>query len=273
MSASFSMPLVLKVVFCSSVVKIIAVPSKKVLKMTVAFDGSAYVGWQRQPNGLSIQEKIEEILKRLTGKRVVIEGSSRTDTGVHALGMVASFKWPKTNMSIVDLKKALNALLPEDVRVLGLEEVPSKFHARFSAKGKIYRYRILNADVSDPFRRKTVWFIHQKMNVRAMNQAAGCFVGKHDFSSVAANPGYERTTMVRHIKRCEVKKRGDEVRIEVEADGFLYKMVRTIVGTLVQVGTGKRDASSVKELIASKDRRLAGKTAPAHGLYLLQVKY
>jgi tRNA pseudouridine38-40 synthase len=242
-------------------------------KISVVFDGSAYFGWQRQPNGISVQERIEEVLKRLTGKRVVLEGSSRTDTGVHALGMVASFKWSKKKMSVADLKKALNALLPDDIRIRDLEEVSSKFHARFSAKGKIYRYRILNADVSDPFRRKMVWFIHQKLNVRAMNQAARYFVGKHDFSSVAANPGYARTTMVRHIKRCEAKKRGDEIHIEVEADGFLYKMVRTIVGTLVQVGLGKRDVASVKELIASKDRRLAGKTAPAHGLYLVQVQY
>lgn len=243
------------------------------LKMVVIFDGSAYFGWQWQPNGVSVQEKIEEALKHLTGKRIVLEGSSRTDTGVHALGMVASFKWPKKNMLIADLKKALNALLPEDIRVQNIKKMAPDFHARFSAKGKIYRYRILNAPISDPFRRKMVWYIYQKLDVRLMRRAAKCFVGKKDFSSVAANPGYKRTTMVRHIKRCQVRTRGDEIYIEVEADGFLYKMVRTIVGTLVQVGLGKRDVFSVKELIASKDRRLAGKTAPAQGLYLIQVKY
>jgi tRNA pseudouridine38-40 synthase len=245
----------------------------KNLKVILAYNGSAYVGWQRQPNGISVQQKLEEALSQLSGSKVTVEGASRTDTGVHALGMVVSFRWTPERPSWKELTRSLNALLPEDIRVLKISRVSEKFHARFEAKTKLYRYRILNSPIGDPFRLGTAWYIPKPLNVSEMKRAANCFVGKHDFSSVAVNPGYERETMVRTIRRCDVAKSKDEIHIEVEGDGFLYKMVRTMVGTLVEVGLGKRDSHSIKSLIKSRDRTKAGKTAPAHGLYLVKVKY
>jgi len=243
------------------------------LKITLSYDGSAYVGWQRQPNGISVQEKVEEVLKKLSGSKVIVEGASRTDTGVHALGMVISFRWPAKRPGWNELARSLNALLPEDIRILKVSRVSEKFHARFNAKRKLYRYRILNSKTGDPFRRGVSWLIFRSLNVSAMNRAARCFVGKHDFSSVAANPGYERETMVRTIRMCRVIRNKDEIHVEVEGDGFLYKMVRTMVGTLVEVGLGKRKPDSIKELIRSQDRTKAGKTAPAQGLFLVKVVY
>jgi tRNA pseudouridine38-40 synthase len=243
------------------------------LKAIIAYDGTAYVGWQVQDNGISVQSKIEKVLLEIGGEAVILHGASRTDTGVHALGMVATFDWSHSKIGVEELQKGLNALLPEDIRILDLSVAPKKFHARFDAKSKLYRYRILNQSVGDPFRRTTCWFIHRPLDLSSMRKAAKAFVGKHDFSAVATNPGYERTTMVRHIFRCEILKRAEEVHIEVEGDGFLYKMVRTIVGTLVQVGLGRRPWQSVQQLIASRDRSQAGTTAPAHGLCLVQVKY
>jgi len=243
------------------------------LKLVIAYDGGAYFGWQRQPNGMSVQQRIEEVLEKLCGQHVNVYGASRTDTGVHALGMVAHIEWSKISLAIPELHRALNALLPEDLRVLAIARAAQSFHARFDAVSKLYRYRILNSPIGDPFRRGASWFIPQKLNVTAMREAAAFFVGKHNFSSVAVNPGYERTTMVRHIHRCAVIKKSDEVHVEIEGDGFLYKMVRTIVGTLVEVGYKRRTSESVRELLKSRDRRLAGQTAPAHGLFLVRVRY
>jgi tRNA pseudouridine38-40 synthase len=244
------------------------------IRIVLAYDGQAYVGWQRQSNGISVQEKLEEVLSRIAEKKVQVEGASRTDTGVHALGMTASFRWDRVRPSGSELHRAVNALLPGDIRVTSLAKAPLKFHARFSAKRKLYRYRILCHPTGDAFRRLYTWHVSSPLNLFAMRKAARSFVGKMDFSSVAANPGYDRTTMVRTIFRCAVlRKPNDEIHIEVEGDGFLYKMVRTIVGTLVDVGKGKRDAESISTMLNSRDRRLAGKTAPAQGLYLVHVKY
>lgn len=255
--------------------KVDASPEEKVVivKIVVAYDGSAYVGWQRQPNGISVQEKIEKVLFDLSGQKVILHGASRTDTGVHALGMVAHFEWNVQRPAWNELVRPLNALLPEDIRILNLAREKGDFHARFSAKWKLYRYRILNSSVSDPFRRQQCWSIHNPLNISAMNRAARFFVGKKDFSAVAVNPGYERTSMVRTIRRCVVLRKKDEVHVEVEGDGFFYKMVRTMVGTLVEVGLGKRSPEEVKKLILEKNRSNAGMTSPAHGLYLVKVFY
>ncbi len=239
----------------------------------VAFDGEAYAGWQRQANGISVQQKIEEALRQLCGHAVTVHGASRTDSGVHALAMSIHFEWKAERPDGSDLMRSLNALLPEDIRVLKLVHAKPDFHSRFDACSKIYRYRIFNNRLGDPFRRKVAWFIHRPLDLAAMKRAAKLFVGKKNFSAMAANPGYERTTMVRHIRRCAILKRGDEIHLEVEADGFLYKMVRTIVGTLVDVGLGRRSVESVRGLLKSKDRNGAGKTAPAHGLFLVRVNY
>lgn len=243
------------------------------LKLSLAYDGEAYVGWQRQTNGISVQEKLEEALQQICGKPIVVHGASRTDQGVHALGMATHFEWPKEQIKPLVLQRALNALLPNDIRVLRIVRAPKDFHARFSASSKLYRYRILNKAIADLFQRKVTWFIHQSLDIEAMNKAASTFIGKHDFSSVAVNPGYKRTSMVRNIYRCAVLKRKDEIHIEIEADGFLYKMVRTIVGTLVEVGLGKRSANSIGVLLKARSRSLAGKVAPAHGLFLVRVNY
>jgi len=250
------------------------------LKLILAYDGSSFVGWQRQASGISVQQVLEETLEKIAGTRVIARGASRTDTGVHAMGMAVSFHWPAERLAPEKLQRALNALLPDSIRALRLARVSSDFHARFDARWKLYRYRILNAPVADPFRRESVWFIHRPLDLEGMRKAAGLMAGRHDFSSFAANPGYERSTMMRHIRRCEVIRRragppftGNEIHVEVDGNSFLYKMVRTMVGTLVEVGLGKREAGSIRELIRSRDRKLAGKTAPAHGLYLMWVKY
>ncbi len=243
------------------------------LKVILAYDGSAYAGWQRQASGISVQQRLEEALQQISGRRVIVKGASRTDSGVHALGMAADFEWPVTRPDFKQLPCALNSLLPEDIRILKIMRASPGFHARFDARWKLYRYRILNTPVSDPFRRATSWFIHKPLILSRMRSAARCFVGKKDFSSVAANPGYERSTMIRHIRRCAVLRRKDEVHIEVEADGFLYKMVRTITGMLVEVGLGKRAPESVRELLKARDRKLAGKTAPPQGLFLVRIYY
>ena len=250
------------------------------LKLTLAYDGGPYVGWQRQALGVSVQQRLEEALQKIAGTRVVAHGASRTDTGVHALGMVVSFHWPSARLEPSKLQRALNALLPEDIRVLKLQRARADFHARFEARWKLYRYRILNAPVADPFRRKVTWFIHPPLDLTAMQQATRRLVGEHHFASMAVNPGYSRSSMARHIRRCEVICRracppfvGNEIHVEVEGNSFLYKMVRTMVGTLVEVGLGKRTPESIRDLIRSRDRKLAGKTAPAHGLFLVRVFY
>ncbi|MBI4025845.1 MAG: tRNA pseudouridine(38-40) synthase TruA [Verrucomicrobia bacterium] len=243
------------------------------LKVTLAYDGGAYVGWQRQAAGISVQQRVEDALRQIGGRPITVNGASRTDRGVHALGMVANFHWPRARPDPATLLRALNALLPADIRVLKISRAAPDFHARFNARWKLYRYRILSTPIGDPFRRTVCWLMHAHLNVRAMRKAARFFVGRHDFSSVAVNPGYERASMVRHIRRCVVRPLEDEILVEVEADGFLYKMVRTIVGTLVETGLGKRAPETIRPLLESCDRRLAGKTAPAHGLFLARVRY
>lgn len=243
------------------------------LRLLIAYDGSGYAGWQRVATGVGVQERIEEALEKIAGRRVAVEGASRTDRGVHATGMTASLDWAHPRLAAADLRRALNALLPSDIRVLEARRAPPGFHARFSAKRKLYRYRIQNAPVADPLRRGVCWHVPHALDLAAMRAAAEAFVGRHDFSAVATNPGYARASMVRTVRLCRVRRRGDEVLVEVEGDGFLYKMVRTMVGTLVEVGGGRREASSVAAMLAARDRRRAGKTAPAHGLCLARVGY
>lgn len=243
------------------------------VRLTIAYDGTSYAGWQRVATGLTVQEQVEKVLAGIAGRHVGVEGASRTDRGVHAAGMVASLDWAHPRLGPLELRRALNALLPADIRILEARRVAAGFHARFSAKRKLYCYRIQNAPVADPLRRGLCWHLSHPLDLDAMRAAARAFVGKHDFTTMAANPGYERTSMVRTVLRCDLRKRGDEIVLEVEGDGFLYKMVRTMVGTLAEVGAGRRAANSVAALLRAKDRRLAGKTAPAHGLCLVRVFY
>ena len=244
-------------------------------KLTVAYDGTSYEGWQVQKIGTGVQEKLEAALARLFPSRPRVHSSSRTDTGVHALGMVVHFEVPRTesSMSSRKLALALNAWLPEDVRVLQAARAAKDFHARFGATGKQYRYFVWNHSSMNPLLRSTAWHVPRPLQLSAMRRAARCFLGEHDFRSVAANPGYAKKSSVRKLWRCDVKKSGPLLTFIIEGDGFLYKMCRGIVGTLVQVGLGKFPAETMDGLLAKKDRRLAGMTAPAHGLVLWKVFY
>lgn len=244
-------------------------------KLIIAYDGTAYEGWQVQKIGTGVQQKIEEALARLFPSRPRVHSSSRTDTGVHALGMVGHFDVPQAecSMSPRKLALALNAWLPADVRVLQASRAAPRFHARFDAAGKQYRYFVWNHAAMNPLVRRTAWHVPRPLDAAAMRRAALHFRGRHDFQSFAANPGYAKESTIRELWRCEVKKSGALLTFIIEGDGFLYKMCRGIVGTLVQVGLGKFSAEAIKGIMANRDRRLAGMTAPAHGLVLWKVFY
>lgn len=244
-------------------------------KLTIAYDGAAYQGWQVQKIGLGVQQKVEEALGRLFPSHPRLHSSSRTDTGVHALGMVAHFEVPRAEWreSASKLALAVNAWLPEDIRVLGAARARAEFHARFGATGKQYRYQVWNHPAMNPLLRNLAWHVPRPLNVVAMRQAAAQLVGRHDFQSFAANPGYSKASTVRTLSRCAIRQSGCSLTFIIEGDGFLYKMCRGIVGTLVQVGVGKFSPDEAREMLASKDRRVAGMTAPAHGLVLWKVSY
>lgn len=244
-------------------------------KLTIAYDGTGYEGWQVQKIGTGVQQKVEEALAKLFPSGPRLHSSSRTDTGVHALGMVAHFEAPSTEWksSAGKLALAINAWLPDDIRVLSASKAAADFHARFDAAGKQYRYFVWNHAAMNPMLRKSAWHVPRRLALGQMRAAAGQFVGKHDFKSFTANTGYERSSTVRKLSRCEIKRQGPLLTFVVEGDGFLYKMCRGIVGTLVQVGLGKFAPSEIKELLTKKDRRFAGMTAPAHGLVLWKVFY
>ena len=244
-------------------------------KLTIAYDGTGYEGWQVQKTGTGVQEKVETALAKLFPCHPCVHSSSRTDTGVHALGMVAHFEVPpaESRMSMRKLALALNAWLPEDIRVVAAARAQKDFHARFNADGKQYRYFVWNRSAMNPLIRHTAWHVPRPLNLSAMRLAAPHFVGKHDFQSFAANPGYAKATTVRTLARCELKRRGPLLTFIIEGDGFLYKMCRGIVGTLVQVGLGKFPAGEVQRMLAKRDRRMGGMSAPARGLVLWKVFY
>jgi tRNA pseudouridine38-40 synthase len=244
-------------------------------KLTIAYDGTRYAGWQAQKIGTGVQQKLEEALAKLFPSRPRVHSSSRTDTGVHALGMVAHFEVPaaECRMPARKLALALNAWLPEDVRVLAAARAPKDFHARFGAAGKQYRYWVWNHLAMNPLIRHTAWHVPRPLDLEAMRQAAPLLLGQHDFQSFAANPGYPKASTVRTLTRCVIKPSGRLLTFIIEGEGFLYKMCRGIVGTLVQVGLGKFPPGEIKAMLARKDRRAAGMTAPAHGLVLWRVSY
>jgi tRNA pseudouridine38-40 synthase len=244
-------------------------------KLTIAYDGTAYQGWQVQKIGTGVQEKVEAALAKLFPSKPRLHGSSRTDTGVHALGMVAHVEVPRAEfkMPVRKLALAINAWLPEDIRVLSAVRAPIKFHARFDATGKQYRYFVWNHPVMNPLIRRTAWHVPRSLDLPAMRAAARLFVGRHDFRSFAANPGYEKERTVRTVTRCDIRRSGPLLTFTIESDGFLYKMCRGIVGTLVQIGMGKFSRGEVRRMFAGKDRRVAGMNAPAHGLVLWKVFY
>jgi tRNA pseudouridine38-40 synthase len=244
-------------------------------KLTIAYDGTGYAGWQLQKTGLGVQQRVQEALAKLFPSAPKVHGSSRTDAGVHALGMVAHFEAPggERRMPPAKLPLALNAHLPDDIRVLAAAHCRPGFHARFDATGKQYRYCVWNHPAMNPLLRHYAWHVPRPLDLGKMRAAAGLFVGEHDFKSFAANRGYTNERTVRTLTRCDLRRSGARLTFVVEADGFLYKMCRGIVGTLVQVGLGKIAAEDIRAIFAKGDRRVAGMSAPACGLVLWQVFY
>lgn len=245
------------------------------IRLTVAYDGTAYLGWQVQTEGPSVQQQIESALARLFSNAPRVLSSSRTDTGVHARGMSVHFDVPRAQwrMDARKLVLAANAHLPDDIRVVAAARVRPDFHARFDAAGKQYRYAIWNAPAHDPLGIRQQWHLPRPLDVAAMRVAGASLVGRHDFLAFSATPGYERLHTVRNLTRCDVRRSGPLLTVVIEADGFLYKMCRGIVGTLVQVGHGRFAPDALLPMLVSRDRRLAGMTAPALGLVLWKVFY
>jgi tRNA pseudouridine38-40 synthase len=252
-----------------------SVPRPSRFKLTIAYDGTCYQGWQVQKIGTGVQQKVEEALARLFPSGPRLHSSSRTDTGVHALGMVAHFEVPHSECSLSarKLALALNAWLPEDIRVLSAARARGDFHARFDAAGKEYRYSVWNHPSMNPLIRRTAWHVPRHLDLQAIRQAASFFVGQHDFQSFATHSGYTKESTVRTVSACTVKRSGSLLTVAITGDGFLYRMCRGIVGTLVQVGLRKFPPEQIRSMLAAKDRRLGGMTAPAHGLVLWKVLY
>ena len=246
---------------------------KRKYKVVIAYDGTAYSGWQYQENALGIQQVVEEAVAFLERSPVRVFGSSRTDAGVHAKGFVAHFHLTKP-IPPKNLLKAMNSRLPEAVRVVKASYAKESFDARLSAKGKEYRYHIYQGDIMPPHLVPYWTYCHRPLDIEAMKKAASYFVGRHDFVSFAANPNRELETTVRNIFSCEVKKSGPKYVIIVKGDGFLYKQVRSMAGFLLSVGKGNEKPEAVKELLdAAAPRTARVETAPPRGLFLWKVFY
>ncbi len=243
-------------------------------KILIAYEGTQYGGWQIQPNSVSIQALIEQALCTVLREPLDLIGSGRTDAGVHALGQIAHF----VSSSKIDCYKtlaSLNGLLPSDIRIVSLEEAPDDFHARYSAKSKTYHYRLHLDPIPDPFKQRYAYHVPYPIDVALLKQAAQHFVGTHDFTSFANEPGRGAVAKdpIRTLYHLEIIEEPGGVRLVFQGEGFLYKMVRNIVGTLLDVCAGKIASDDIPSIIAAKDRRCAGRSAPPHGLYLFEVKY
>ncbi|MCH2602238.1 MAG: tRNA pseudouridine(38-40) synthase TruA [Pedosphaera sp.] len=247
----------------------------KRFKLTIAYDGSAYYGWQVQPRQVTVQQRVEESVQQLFPAVKRVHSSSRTDTGVHAQGMVAHVDLPveERPMDGHQLRRALNAFLPSDIRVMRAVRARADFHARFDAKGKQYHYCIWNGPSMNPLLNGRAWHVPAELDVARMKGAAKLFAGRKDFKSFATTREYEMETTVRRVTKCEVRRRGPELGVVIAGEGFLYKMCRGIVGTLVQVGQGKLTQKDIRQIFRERDRRVAGMNAPACGLTLLKVVY
>lgn len=241
------------------------------IKLTISYDGTNYRGWQLQKNGPTVQAEIEKAVKKVFRKDCRVHGAGRTDAGVHAKAQVAHFK-TSIGIGIENIPAALNAVLPEDVAVVRAEEVTQDFHSRFDARSKHYRYYILNTRRREPFRERYSWRLGYALDVPLMKKESGALLGRHDFKSFQASDNRERSS-VRTISRIDLKKGKPFLTMDIEADGFLYNMVRNIVGTLVDVGRGHLDPGSTSRILKNRDRTTAGPTAPAKGLFLIKVKY
>jgi len=238
-------------------------------KLVLGYDGTDFRGWQRQPEGRTVQGVLEEAVRKITGKKTVVHGAGRTDAGVHALGQVANFRGA-FKLSDEVLRRALNAVLPADVRVFSLAEAPAEFHARRSARSKVYRYRIVHSPQPSPLDRRYVLHWPYPLKLGRMRRAARLFVRTADFSAFSSN---RDRSPVRNVTRSELRRSGDEIVYTVEAEGFLRYMVRTMVGTLLEVGRGRLAPEAIEEIFRRRDRSLAGPTAAAKGLTLIRVDY
>lgn len=243
-------------------------------KLLIAYDGTDFGGWQYQDNAPSIQENIEQALATALGAPITIVGSGRTDSGVHARAQAAHFSYTQ-EINLSRLLLSLNALLPHTIRILDIASVPDDFHAIYSAKGKLYTYHLHLEKQESPFKRLHSYRPLHPINLALLKEAAAHFVGTHDFTSFAnqADVGSAAKNAVRTIRRLDIIEEEGGVRLEFEGTGFLYKMVRNITGTLLEISSGKIPLETLPDIFAAKDRRRAGQAAPAHGLFLTQVFY
>ncbi len=245
-----------------------------VVRLTIEYDGTDYHGWQRQSAVATVQGAIESAIHRIGGEHASVVGAGRTDAGVHAEGQVAHFQ-TRSPLEPHAWCRALNAVLPADIKVIAADTAPEAFHARFSAVSKRYRYRILNRSAPSPLERRTTWHVPRRLNLSTMRRAVASLIGTHDFRAFeAADPSHDAARDTRcRLTRCSICRYGDVVVVEIESNRFLKYMVRNIVGTLVEIGLARRPAADVARILRSRDRRRAGVTAPAHGLTLIQVQY
>lgn len=241
------------------------------VKLILEYDGSRYAGWQRQPKQPTIQEAVETALFNLTRQSISIIAAGRTDSGVHALGQVVSFHVDR-DWTPYQWARGFNARLPEDIAVRSAAIMPDDFHARYSATGKLYEYRILNRQERPAIDRTHLWHVHKPLNYEAMSEAASLLLGSHDFTSFEGSLTDNEDPLC-HLQQLSLRRQGDQLFIQAYADRFLKHMVRAIVGTLVEVGHEKRSAESLSDTLEAKDRRAAGRTAPPHGLFLVRVDY
>ena len=241
------------------------------IKLIIEQDGKGFNGWQKQPDRLNIQGEIEKAIEEITGEKVDLTASGRTDAGVHSLGQTANFK-TDSKIPTEKFAKAINSRLKKSIVIKSAEEVDEKFHSRYSVKSKTYRYIINNSENGTAIYRGLEYHVPMKLDYEKMNEAIKYFIGEHDFKAFKAS-GTSSKSSVRKILDGSVRKEGERVIVEVTGTGFLYNMVRIISGTLLDVGLGKIKPEDIPSIIESKDRTKAGKTLPAHGLYLLQVNY
>lgn len=241
-------------------------------KFILQYEGSRYQGWQKQESTENtIQGKLEKLLSLMCGEKVEVQGSGRTDAGVHALGQVANAHM-NTNKTAEEIRDYMNAYLPEDIGVLQVEEVPERFHSRLNAKGKTYCYQIINGKVPQVFLRRYAHVVEEPLDVEAMKKAAGYFVGTHDFKAFTSAKKGKKST-VRTITDISFETEGSVIKIVYSGDGFLYHMVRILTGTLLEAGMGKRTAENAADVLAGQDRSKAGALVPAKGLTLVEVRY
>ena len=246
-------------------------PGYRNIRLVLAYDGTPYLGWQVQPQGPTVQSTLQDSLMIITGERLTVKGSGRTDAGVHAFGQVANFH-TLSPMNPQSFARALNSVLPSTIAIIGADEVDATFDSQFDAVNKLYRYRVFNSGSRSPFEFRRSWHIHTRLDVEAISNAASMLLGKKDFSSFRAS-GCVAMNPVRTMSRCEIVCEGTILIFELEADGFLRHMVRNIVGTLVDVGRQRFSTDDFAAIVAARDRKRAGRAAPPHGLYLVRVDY